>query len=167
MLQKLSGGASFRPSYRSVVVLVFALFQSQMLMAQDEASSSIPTDFPPQYRHCQEALWSPPLTTLKDFVPKGHGARLSTGKLDDHVKELRCSDEQIIEYMEHHGLPYLSTIERADIAETGGGDYNRILDFCIKNRGLITRLLSGDCGGVTRFMMVDDQISYIISHGFK
>ena len=122
---------------------------------------------PAEYQDCETVLWSHPANTLADFVPEGYGARTEGGRLHDIVKDLRCSDDQIIRYMEHHGLPYRSKIERDNVLETGRGPYNRILDFCIRHRTVFDRWLRGECGGVTRFMMVDDQITHIISHGFK
>ncbi len=136
-------------------------------MAQAQVEKLMSPDQVPEYRQCQQVLWSSPLTTLKDFVAKGYGARLSTGDLEDQVKGLRCSDTQIIDYMEHHGLPYRAILEKADTTESGHGKSNRFLYFCIRNRGLFTRLIFGDCGGVTSIAMVDDEISYIISHGYK
>ncbi|MEL6208177.1 MAG: hypothetical protein AAFR47_23170 [Pseudomonadota bacterium] len=120
-----------------------------------------------EYAQCHDVLWSAPANTLSTYVNEGYGARLESGDLEEVVRSLRCSDAQIVAYMEHHGLPYLGTSERADILETGDGQYNRVIHFCIPNRGWLTRALRGDCGGATSFWMVDDRIQYISSHGFK
>ncbi|MEP3846011.1 MAG: hypothetical protein ABJM43_11795 [Paracoccaceae bacterium] len=121
----------------------------------------------PRYQACERVFRSAPAATLFEFVARGNRATFSPGDLDALLKGLQCSDDQIIAYMTHHGLPYHSKIERGDVFKGQQGNYNRILDFCTPHRTALRRMISGECRGVTRFMMVDDKVSYIISHGFR
>ncbi|MEP1538843.1 MAG: hypothetical protein ABJQ34_20975 [Paracoccaceae bacterium] len=130
-----------------------------------------------KYEECQKVLWSYPANTLSEMVPRGFGSRLASGKLRLHdiLPGLHCSDDQIIDYMTHHGLPYRdlgaqkdsATDEPATVVKGSRGDYNRALSFCIPRTSFLRRLIQGECGGITSFMMLDDKVSYIESYGFK
>ena len=147
----------------AVLTIIIVVLSSAFVIAQTER----PREFAAKYEECENVLWSYPANTLSELVPQGFGARLSSGRLDDIIPGLHCSDDQIIAYMAHHGLPFHSQIERDDVFEGIQGDYNRILDFCIQHTSFLRRLFSGECGGVTRLIMVDDRVSNIVSHGFK
>ena len=60
--------------------LLMALISISPAMAEEV---KVPADLPLEYHQCHKVLWTPPATTLKDFVPKGYGARLSSGDLED------------------------------------------------------------------------------------
>ncbi len=63
----------------AIAALGVMLAMAPFAAAQEQGMAAIPDDLPPEYHRCHKVLWSYPLTTLKDYVPLGYGARLSTG----------------------------------------------------------------------------------------
>ena len=148
------------------VLAVLSVSLSVAVTGGHAAAQDIPRDGP-EYKICYEKLTQEPLASYSSRVAEGGPENTRRILLETELVGVRCSDGQLIAFMEHHGMPYHSKIEREDTFEGIQGSYNRILDFCVRYQRVLERLFFGECGGVTRFMMLDDKVSYMVSHGFR
>ncbi|MEM7683208.1 MAG: hypothetical protein AAF293_00180 [Pseudomonadota bacterium] len=109
----------------------------------------------------------PPLSEFAQRIEDGGVRNVRRELLEAELTDVRCSDAQLIAFMERHNMPHTYTLEAPEVRKTGLGTYTRILFFCIRSQSLLQRLLHGKCAGVVDIHLMVDRITYVIAHGAK
>ncbi len=152
---------------KRVAKLIFFLLLLVTASTWGRGSSAEKVDVPEVYRQCHAILWSSPMTMYSEQIAQGGPKNLRRILLEEALAGIRCSDKQLIAFMDSHRMPFIESREAPEFRDTPRGGYDRLLNFCIKSPTLLDRLVRGRCGGVVRIMMIGDRVSYVIAHGSK
>lgn len=122
------------------------------------------------YAECQRLMDMPPLSELHLHVSKGHGSIIRLPEFGGQLVGMKCSDEQLIRYMEQHGFYHTSTDSWSPNRHSYGKnsyDYNKRLSFCT-SRNILGRLIFGNnCEVGAMFKFLDDEIVEVGAAGNK
>lgn len=118
------------------------------------------------YSECGRILSSNLGASLSAHISRGAGPVLDTGSLDEAIRSLRCSDDQLTSYMEYHGLNHIETQEQDMLTQTAYGSFDRVMHFCNQTQERTDEDPKTTCSGVVSIRLSDDTIQYITSHGF-
>ncbi len=120
------------------------------------------------YAECEQLLVSEKLNQLSQHVADGWGSRIDDSELGKPLIGVECSDNQIIDFMEHHGFTYGQTRTWAEPQDYHPfGRYDKLINFSTRRTNRFYRWLYGEWAVGARFMMLNDTIVRISSAAHK